>query len=82
VVVDRYAGEHGFALILDVSSPQTPVLFASNSIDITRDIVSLYDQSQGAAPATAAPAAKPTAQAPKPAPPTAKPAAPPATPAK
>lgn len=78
VVVDRYASEHGFALILDVSSPQTPVLFASNSIDITREIVSLYDQGQAAAPAAGAPAAKPAAGAP------AKPVAPaaPATPKK
>jgi outer membrane protein len=67
VVVDRYASEHGFALILDVSSPQTPVLFASNSIDITREIVGLYDQSQSAAPAAAAPkpAAAPAPAAPK-----------------
>jgi outer membrane protein len=62
VVVDRYAAEHGFALILDVSSPQTPVLYASNTIDITRDIVGLYDQAQSAGPA-AAPAAKPAATA-------------------
>ena len=66
VIVDRYANDHGFALILDVSSPQTPVLFASNTIDITRDIVALYDQAQGAAstPAAAAPAPKPAAQPP------------------
>ena len=54
-VIDRYASERGFALILDVSSPQTPVLYASNTIDITRDIVGLYDnQTGGAAPAGAA----------------------------
>jgi outer membrane protein len=54
-VIDRYAGERGFALILDVSSPQTPVLYASNTIDITRDIVGLYDNAQtgAAAPAPA-----------------------------
>ena len=59
VVVDKYANEHGYALILDVSSPQTPVLYAANAIDITRDIVALYDQAQGgsAAPASAKPAA-------------------------
>jgi outer membrane protein len=68
-VIDRYATEHGFALILDVSSPQTPVLYASNAIDITRQIVELYDKGQGtAAPAAAKPAA--------PAPAAAKPAAP------
>ncbi len=58
VVVDKYASEHGYALILDVSSPQTPVLYAANAIDITRDIVALYDQAQsGSAPAAAKPAA-------------------------
>jgi outer membrane protein len=85
-VLDRYATEKGFALILDVSSPQTPVLYASNTIDITNDIVALYDKGAGqtgAAPAAGAPtgAAAPTggtapggAIAPRPAAP--KPAAP------
>lgn len=75
-VIDRYATERGFALILDVSSPQTPVLYASNTIDITRDIVDLYDKTQSggtAAPAAAGaavrPPAAPPATAPKPAPP-------------
>ena len=54
-VLDRYASEKGFALILDVSSPQTPVLYASNTIDITSDIVELYDK--GAVPDGGAPAA-------------------------
>lgn len=67
VVIDKYATDHGFALILDVSSPQTPVLYASNTIEITRDIVELYDKNAGlpAAAPTAAP--KPAAAAPKPA---------------
>jgi outer membrane protein len=61
-VIDRYANANGFTLILDVSSPQSGVLFASNSIDITRDIVGLYDKAQSsdaAAPAAAKPAAPP-----------------------
>ncbi len=71
-VIDRYASDRGFAVILDVSSPQTPVLYASNSIDITRDIVELYDKTQtgGAAAPAAAPggaAARPATPAPKPA---------------
>jgi len=56
-VIDRYANERGFSLILDVSSPQTPVLYASNTIDITRDIVELYDRNTGAAAAPATGAA-------------------------
>lgn len=52
-IIDKYAKDNGFVLILDVSSPQTPVLFASNSIEITKDIVDLYDKAAAsAAPAT------------------------------
>jgi len=72
-VIDKYARDNGFALILDVSSPQTPVLYAANSIDITQAIVELYDKS---APSAQAPAAA----TPKPATPAAKPAAPPKPP--
>jgi len=61
-VIDHYATDHGFVLILDVSSQQTPVLYASNTIDITREIVELYDKAQsgGAAPAAAVPTGAPT----------------------
>ncbi|MGH9665626.1 MAG: OmpH family outer membrane protein, partial [Bryobacteraceae bacterium] len=44
VVIDKYARDHGFSVILDVSNPQTPVLYASNSVDITKDIIDLYDK--------------------------------------
>jgi outer membrane protein len=79
-VIDKYARDHGYTLILDVSSPQTPVLYASNTVDITKDIVEMYDKNSpgpvsvgGSAPSAApsksaaAPAAQPAA--PKPAPP-------------
>lgn len=78
-VIDKYASERGFALILDVSSPQTPVLYASNSIDITRDIVELYDKNAGA-PAGTASAVKPAATAPASRPAATTPAPKPATP--
>ena len=74
-VIIKYATQNGFALVVDVSNPQTPVLWADQSINITEPIVKLYDQAHpgtGAAPAATAPAAA----APKPAAP--KPAAPPA----
>lgn len=48
-VIDKYARDNGYAIIIDISSQQTPVLYAANSIDITQDIIRLYDQ---AAPAT------------------------------
>ena len=61
-VLEKYATGNGYALVLDVSNPQTPVLWASQTIDITGDIVKLYDQAN---PGTGAPAAaKPPAGAP------------------
>jgi outer membrane protein len=72
-VIDKYARDNGFALILDVSSPQTPVLYAANSIDITQAIVDLYDKNSPSAQA-------PATAAPKPVTPAAKPATPPKPP--
>ncbi len=60
VVIDKYAKDNGFALVLDVSAPQTPVIYASNTIDITKEIVDLYDKSATAM----APAAKSSRQLP------------------
>ena len=65
-VVDKYSRDNGFTLILDVSNQQTsPVLWVATGVDITADIIKLYDASAPstiAAPA-AAPAAKPAAPA-------------------
>jgi outer membrane protein len=62
-VIDQYAKDNGYNLILDVSNPQTPVLYASNTIDITKDIIDLYDKHAPAA-GTSTPAAPPAAKAP------------------
>jgi len=82
-VLDRYARENGFILLLDYSAQNTPIVNFSNTIDATQDIVRLYDQAypvKSGAGAQAKPAAaKPAATNPpatKPAgtpPPTAKP---------
>lgn len=64
VVIDKYAKDNGYSVILDVSNPQTPVLYASNSVDITKDIIDLYDKNAPAAP----PAGSPSAVKPMPAP--------------
>jgi outer membrane protein len=73
-VIERYAHDHGYVLVVDVSSPQSNVFYASPSIDITKEIIELYDQSTAAlsnpTPAPKAPAAAPTTPpATKPAPP-------------
>jgi outer membrane protein len=44
-VLDKYSNDNGYTLILDVSNQQTsPVLFAANGIDVTREIIALYDK--------------------------------------
>lgn len=77
-VIDKYAQNNGFSIVLDVSNPNTPVLYASNTIDITKEVIDLYDKTIGSAPAAgpAKPAALAPPAAPRPAAP--KPAAPPA----
>ncbi len=66
-VIDKYAKENGYVLVIDISSQQTPVVFRSDSIDITKDIIELYDK-RALSPA-AAPRAGPAVPAPKPVPP-------------
>ncbi|HEY4683378.1 MAG TPA: OmpH family outer membrane protein [Candidatus Acidoferrales bacterium] len=64
-VIDKYSREHGYSLILDVSSQQTPVIYAATQLNITDDIIQIYDTTNPVTP-TAAPApAKPAV--PKPA---------------
>lgn len=55
-VIDKHAREQGYMLIIDVSSPQSGVLYASNSIDITKDIIAAFDADTSAAAPAAAPA--------------------------
>ena len=43
-VVTKYAKDNSYSMVLDVSSPNTPVMYASSAIDITQDIISLYDK--------------------------------------
>jgi len=68
-VLDRYARENGFASVFDSSAQNSPIIYASSSIDITQEIIRLYDQAYpikaGAAPAAAPkPAQKPAANPP------------------
>jgi outer membrane protein len=44
-VVQRYAHDNGYTMVLDVGASATPVLYASADIDITKDVISLYDKS-------------------------------------
>lgn len=74
-VMNRYARENNFTLVIDVSS-QNVVVFAAPQVDITQDIIKLYDQAfpvrAGAAAPTGAPAQPGT---PRPQPPAKQPPA-------
>src|ERR1017187_2512943 len=56
LVIDRFALDHGLAVVLDVSPQQSPVLWAAPGIDITSEVVRLYDKVH---PASAAPTVPP-----------------------
>jgi outer membrane protein len=59
-VLDKYAKDNGYSLILDVSAQNTPVMFAANGIDVTQDVVALYDKNAPAGGASAAPSVAPS----------------------
>jgi len=69
-VLDRYARENGYSVVLDSSAQSTPILYASTQIDVTQDIIRLYDQAYPVKAAAAAPAkpaaAKPAQTTPQP----------------
>lgn len=43
-VVDKYAKDNGYTLVLDTSNPSTPIVYASSTSDITQDVIALYDK--------------------------------------
>ena len=64
-VIEKYAKDNGYTIVLNVSDPNTPVLYASSAIDITQDIISLYDKTSTNGGPAAAPST-PGSVAPKP----------------
>jgi outer membrane protein len=61
-VITKYAQEKGYSVVLDVSSPQSPVLYAANEVNITNDIITAYDAESGTAAAPSGDAASKPAQ--------------------
>lgn len=57
-LIQKYANANGFSVVLDVSSQQTPVLWAAQSANITADIVKQYDAANPVKKASAAAPAK------------------------
>lgn len=58
-IVSKYGQDHGLTMIVDVSNPQTPVFWALPSIDVTKDIVDLYDKEVPGASTSSSPSSKP-----------------------
>jgi outer membrane protein len=64
-IVQNYAIQNGYAVVLDVSSQQNQVFWAAPSTNVTADVIKLYNDAH---PVTAAAPAKPMSP-PKPVPP-------------
>lgn len=61
-VLEKYSNANGFAVVLDVSNPQTsPVLWATQGTVITKELVDAYDKENPAG--ATAPAVKPAGAA-------------------
>jgi hypothetical protein len=55
-------------VIFDTSAQNTPVVYAANQIDVTQEIIRLYDQNYPVKAGAAKSSAPPRSAAPKPAP--------------
>lgn len=62
-VLATYAQQHGYTLVLDVAQQQTPVLYATESTNITKAVIEAYNAKSGV---PAPPAAAPSAPTPAP----------------
>jgi outer membrane protein len=84
-IVEKYAKENGYSMIVDVSGQQQPIWWASDSINITNEVIGLYDKAYPGGGASSVTKPAPTGGAPAatrpgagtPAPATAAPSAPP-----
>ena len=81
-VVNKYATDNQYTMVFDVSGQPNNIMFASSAVDITRDVIGMYDKAAPTTPTAppsaatklaAPPASRPTTVAPKPAGPSAKP---------
>jgi len=49
-IIEQYSYQNGYAVVLDVSNQQTPVIWAAPSANIIADIIKLYDQAHPGLP--------------------------------
>ena len=43
-VINKYAQDNGYSLVIDVGNPNTPVVYAAAGVDITKQVAALYDK--------------------------------------
>lgn len=67
-VMSSYAQQQGYTLVLDASQQENPVLYAVESVNITKPVLEAYNLKSGVPAPPAQPAAAPGAQARPPAP--------------
>jgi len=62
-VLSTYSQQHGYTLVLDMAQQQTPVLYATDALNITKPVIDAYNLKSGvpAPPPPAAGAAAPAA---------------------
>jgi Skp family chaperone for outer membrane proteins len=83
-VIDRFAQENACAVFMDITNPNSGIMWVATSAEVTRQIVDAYDKAQPSAGAAKPAGVKPLGTTPpkQPATPAAKPpATPPAAPA-
>lgn len=61
-VLEKYAKENGYSVVMDVSNPQTPVLYANPGTNITKPLIEAFN-----AQSPVTPSPKPAATSPRPA---------------
>jgi len=44
VVIEKYAQANAYTVLLDVSNQNTNVIWISTAIDVTKDVIELYDK--------------------------------------
>ena len=65
-VINKYAGDNQYAMVFDVSGQPNNIMFASAAVDITRDIIAMYDKAAPGTPPAAPTTSKAAPSGPKP----------------
>jgi len=66
-ILDKYSKENGYAVILDTSAQQTPVVYAAPQNDVTQEIIRLFDEANPVKAGTTSGTSAPKSPAPRPA---------------